>query len=92
MQRGAGQGDPPQFDEAFRARLADLFAWRRDVRRFKPDPVESSLIEALVRTAARAPVGRQQPALALRQRRNPLRAGGGHGQFPSLQRGGAGLL
>ena len=62
MQRGAGQGDPPQFDEAFRARLADLFAWRRDVRRFKPDPVESSVIEALVRTAARGPsVGNSQP-------------------------------
>ncbi|HEY8006919.1 MAG TPA: 5,6-dimethylbenzimidazole synthase [Methylocella sp.] len=62
MQRGAGQGDPPQFDEVFRARLADLFAWRRDVRRFKPDPVESSVIEALVRTAARGPsVGNSQP-------------------------------
>jgi 5,6-dimethylbenzimidazole synthase len=62
VQRGAGQGDPPQFDEVFRARLADLFAWRRDVRRFKPDPVESSVIEALVRTAARGPsVGNSQP-------------------------------
>ena len=62
MQRGAGQGDPPQFDEVFRARLADLFAWRRDVRRFKPDLVESSIIEALVRTAARGPsVGNSQP-------------------------------
>lgn len=62
MQRGAGQGDPPQFDDVFRARLADLFAWRRDVRRFKPDPVESSIIEALVRTAARGPsVGNSQP-------------------------------
>ena len=62
MQRGAGQGDPPQFDEVFRAHLADLFAWRRDVRRFKPDPVESSVIEALVRTAARGPsVGNSQP-------------------------------
>jgi 5,6-dimethylbenzimidazole synthase len=62
VQRGAGQGDPPQFDDVFRARLADLFAWRRDVRRFKPDPVESSIIEALVRTAARGPsVGNSQP-------------------------------
>ncbi|HEY8032979.1 MAG TPA: 5,6-dimethylbenzimidazole synthase [Methylocella sp.] len=56
------QGDPPIFDHAFRGRLAKLFAWRRDVRRFKPDPVESSLIEELVRTAALAPsVGNSQP-------------------------------
>jgi len=25
---------PPQFDDAFRARLLELFCWRRDVRRF----------------------------------------------------------
>ncbi|PZR83053.1 MAG: 5,6-dimethylbenzimidazole synthase, partial [Hyphomicrobiales bacterium] len=56
------QGDPPIFDSAFRDRLANLFAWRRDVRRFKPDPVASSLIEDLVRTAALAPsVGNSQP-------------------------------
>jgi 5,6-dimethylbenzimidazole synthase len=62
VKRGAGQGDPPVFDVAFRARLADLFAWRRDVRRFKPDPVEASVVDALVRTAARAPsVGNSQP-------------------------------
>ena len=28
----------PQFDAAFRARLRDLFCWRRDVRRFRTDP------------------------------------------------------
>jgi 5,6-dimethylbenzimidazole synthase len=62
VRRGAGQGEPPIFDDAFRARLADLFAWRRDVRRFKPDKVASSLIEALVRTATLAPsVGNSQP-------------------------------
>ena len=27
----------PTFDEAFRARLLDLFCWRRDVRRFRTD-------------------------------------------------------
>jgi 5,6-dimethylbenzimidazole synthase len=31
---------PPRFDEAFRSALRDLILWRRDVRRFKPDPVE----------------------------------------------------
>lgn len=62
MRRGAGQGEPPIFDDGFRARLNQLFAWRRDVRRFKPDPVASSLIEDLVRTATLAPsVGNSQP-------------------------------
>jgi len=28
-----------EFDEAFRARLAALFVWRRDVRRFRREPV-----------------------------------------------------
>jgi 5,6-dimethylbenzimidazole synthase len=56
------QGDPPIFDSAFCERLARLFAWRRDVRRFKPGPVPSLLIEELVRTAALAPsVGNSQP-------------------------------
>lgn len=56
------QGSPPVFDDAFRQRLKELVAWRRDVRRFKPDPVPSQLIEELVRTAALAPsVGNSQP-------------------------------
>jgi 5,6-dimethylbenzimidazole synthase len=60
--RGPRPGDPPTFDSAFRARLVELFAWRRDVRHFKPDPVPSPLIEKLVRTAALAPsVGNSQP-------------------------------
>jgi 5,6-dimethylbenzimidazole synthase len=42
--------------------LAELFAWRRDVRRFKTDPLPPSLIESLVRTSALAPsVGNSQP-------------------------------
>jgi 5,6-dimethylbenzimidazole synthase len=62
VRRGETQGDPPIFDDAFRDRLAKLFAWRRDVRRFKPDPVESALIEYLVRMATLAPsVGNSQP-------------------------------
>ena len=28
-------GETPEFDSAFRARLKDLFIWRRDVRRFR---------------------------------------------------------
>jgi 5,6-dimethylbenzimidazole synthase len=62
VRRGEHQGDPPIFDDAFRDRLAELFAWRRDVRRFRPDTVPSPLIEELVRTAAMAPsVGNSQP-------------------------------
>jgi 5,6-dimethylbenzimidazole synthase len=50
------------FDNGFCGRLAELFAWRRDVRRFKTDPLPSSLVESLVRTAALAPsVGNSQP-------------------------------
>src|ERR1700730_7132331 len=54
--------EAPIFDDAFRDRLAKLFAWRRDVRRFKPDPVPSPLIENLLGFAALAPsVGNSQP-------------------------------
>ena len=54
--------DPPIFDSAFRDHLAKLFAWRRDVRRFRPDPVPSPLIEKLLGLAALAPsVGNSQP-------------------------------
>src|SRR3984893_18062666 len=62
VRRAELQGDPPIFDAAFRDRLAKLFAWRRDVRRFKPDPVPSPLIEELLGLAALAPsVGNSQP-------------------------------
>jgi 5,6-dimethylbenzimidazole synthase len=62
VRRAEQQGDPPIFDSAFRDRLAELFAWRRDVRRFKPDPVPSPLIDELLGLAALAPsVGNSQP-------------------------------
>jgi 5,6-dimethylbenzimidazole synthase len=54
--------EAPIFDDGFRDRLAQLFAWRRDVRRFKPDLVPSPLIEELLGLAALAPsVGNSQP-------------------------------
>jgi 5,6-dimethylbenzimidazole synthase len=53
---------PPHFDAAFRQRFAELLRWRRDVRRFRTDPVEPRLIEQLLELAALAPsVGLSQP-------------------------------
>jgi len=38
----------PVFDDAFRTRLLDLFRWRRDVRRFRTDPVSPAVLDALL--------------------------------------------
>jgi 5,6-dimethylbenzimidazole synthase len=52
----------PEFDEAFRAKLHDLFVWRRDVRHFRSDPVDATRLERLVQAAALSPsVGFSQP-------------------------------
>ena len=52
----------PVFDEAFRDRLLALFQWRRDVRRFRRDPVPTALLDALLEVACLAPsVGLSQP-------------------------------
>jgi 5,6-dimethylbenzimidazole synthase len=54
--------DPPLFDDAFRARLTTLIAWRRDVRRFSDRPVPAALIEGLLDIAQLSPsVGNSQP-------------------------------
>ncbi len=56
------QQRPPQFNDAFRARLHDLFVWRRDVRRFRTDPLPAGLVERLIDEACLAPsVGLSQP-------------------------------
>lgn len=53
---------PPDFDDRFRAQLASLFEWRRDVRRFLTDPVDPDLIEELLAQACLSPsVGNSQP-------------------------------
>jgi 5,6-dimethylbenzimidazole synthase len=53
---------PPHFDAAFKAQFAELVRWRRDVRRFRSDPVDPSLIERLLALAVHAPsVGLSQP-------------------------------
>jgi 5,6-dimethylbenzimidazole synthase len=50
------------FDAAFRARLRDLLLWRRDVRRFRPDPLPKDTLEGLIELACLAPsVGLSQP-------------------------------
>ncbi|MGY3451383.1 5,6-dimethylbenzimidazole synthase [Bradyrhizobium sp. USDA 4353] len=53
---------PPQFDTSFRQSFAELVRWRRDVRRFRTDPVNPELIEQLLALAIHAPsVGFCQP-------------------------------
>jgi len=50
------------FDSAFRAQLRDLMVWRRDIRRFRRDPVPSGTLEKLIELASFAPsVGLSQP-------------------------------
>jgi len=50
------------FDDGFRASLRDLLVWRRDVRRFRPDPLPPGTLECLIELACLAPsVGLSQP-------------------------------
>jgi len=52
----------PTFDTAFRAQFRELVLWRRDVRRFRRDPIARERIEALIELATHAPsVGLSQP-------------------------------
>ena len=52
----------PAFDAEFQARLRELVLWRRDVRRFRRDPVPRETLEALLSLASHAPsVGYSQP-------------------------------
>ncbi len=68
--------EAPVFDPAFRATFAELLAWRRDVRHFRPDqaPDEATLAE-LFHLAALAPsVGNCQPTRFVRVDDNARRA------------------
>jgi 5,6-dimethylbenzimidazole synthase len=50
------------FDDAFRTQLRDLFVWRRDVRRFRSEPLLAGTLERLIEMACLAPsVGLSQP-------------------------------
>ena len=56
------RSDAPRFDDAFRAELAALFRWRRDVRHFRRDPLPDGLLARLLEQANLAPsVGLSQP-------------------------------
>lgn len=51
-----------QFSDEFRAGLADLMRWRRDVRRFRREPVEAALLQRCLDTFGLAPsVGLSEP-------------------------------
>lgn len=53
---------PPLFDKAFAAKLDELLAWRRDVRRFRPEPLSEALVAHLLQLTELSPsVGHSQP-------------------------------
>jgi len=77
--RALGAVNDGRFDAAFRGEFAELLAWRRDVRRFRPGPVPEATLEALLGLTAFAPsVGNCQPARFVRvddqARREKVRA------------------
>lgn len=50
------------FDPTFREQLRELFIWRRDVRRFRSDPLPDGLLAKLIEIASLSPsVGLSQP-------------------------------
>ncbi len=51
-----------QFNDQFRTTLSQLLIWRRDVRRFRSDPLPAGLLDDMLRLASLAPsVGFSQP-------------------------------
>lgn len=64
-----------QFSPAFREDLADLMRWRRDVRRFRTDPVPEDLLARGLQAFALAPsVGLSEPWRILRVTSSRARA------------------
>ena len=52
----------PRFDDDFAAKFEELLIWRRDVRRFRPDPLPAGVLDELLRLMTLAPsVGNSQP-------------------------------
>ena len=62
MSDPAEQRSPETFDPRFRERFHDLLRWRRDVRRFRGDPIERAVLDRLLDMSSLAPsVGFSQP-------------------------------
>ena len=58
----AAPPEPATFDDEFRRKLNALLVWRRDVRRFRTDPLPVGALERLIEAACLAPsVGLSQP-------------------------------
>ncbi|MEP3277608.1 MAG: 5,6-dimethylbenzimidazole synthase [Stappiaceae bacterium] len=56
------QNDPLNLPDGFSRNFSNLLLWRRDVRHFRPDPVDTALIERLVAQTNFSPsVGNSQP-------------------------------
>ena len=54
--------EPPVFDARFLEQFEALLRWRRDVRQFRPEPVDSACLDELLSLAALAPsVGLSEP-------------------------------
>lgn len=60
--RGTGSGSGHGFSDAFREDFARLCRWRRDVRRFRPEPLPDGAVARLIGAAGTAPsVGLSEP-------------------------------
>ena len=63
------------FGSAFKADLLDLMRWRRDVRRFRTDPVEAAVLDRCLATFNLAPsVGLSEPWRIIKVESNAVRA------------------
>lgn len=63
-----------RFGPAFRTELIDLMRWRRDVRRFRTDPVEAAVLDRCLFAFSLAPsVGLSEPWRIIRVQTAPAR-------------------
>ena len=66
----------PEFGPAFRHQFLDLLRWRRDVRRFRTDPIPAPLFDTLLKSEGYAPsVGNSQPWRFVVAESDPVRRG-----------------
>ena len=64
----------PDFSDQFRQEFTQLLRWRRDVRRFRTDPVEGAIVERCLSTFNLAPsVGLSEPWRIVRIASQPAR-------------------